>query len=210
MLTVLTPAASTTLTTVESARQFLALGAGTSNDVVLASLIRQASQVIADHCRRPFGLETVRESFICNQISGHGPLLARAPVVEILAARDGNGPIDLAGLAVDATTGRLRRLDARGFPVAWSCHWGNALSLDYRAGYVLWGDDGDSNLPPAVERACLLLVSTYFAMRGRDPGLKSETIEGIGAASYYVAGSADRLASPEAEQLLAPFVRYDA
>ena len=212
MLTVLTPAASAALTTVENARDFLALGSGTSNNVVLASLIRQASRVIADHCRRPFGLETVRESWICNQIRVNGPLLARAPVVEILAARDGNGPLDLAGLAVDSATGRLQRLDPQGFPAPWFWHWGSVLGVDYRAGYVLPGQDvgGMGMLPEPVERACLLLVGTYYSMRGRDPAVKSETVEGVGATSYYVAGASDRLVSPEAEQLLAPFVRFDS
>lgn len=210
MLQVITPAVSTKLTNVERTCQIM--GGLTASNSTISECIIQASRVIVEHCRRPFGLETVRETFICNQVRGDGPLLSRAPVVEILAVRDGSGTlIAPTGYAVDVRTGRLRCLDANGFPTPWWWHWGSGLSVDYRAGYILPGDDAEMwTIPEPVERACMLLVVSFLSVRDRDPTVKQDTVEGVGSRSFYVPGATDKLASPEAQQLLAPFIRYDA
>ncbi|MDH2313997.1 hypothetical protein [Methylobacterium brachiatum] len=209
MLTVITPATSTALASLERAATDLGVTAGSKRDRQIVRYIEQASRVIVDHCRRPFGLETVRETFIVNEIRGDGPLFGRGPVVEILAVRDGSGTlIAPSGYVVDHSTGRLRCLDANGFPQPWGWDWGSGLSVEYRAGYVLPTDDEDGNLPEPIERACVLLVATYLAAQGRDPTVKVDTVEGLGSRSFYVAGADDKLVTPEAQQLLAPFVRF--
>jgi hypothetical protein len=206
MLTVITPAASTRLTSVTRAREIL--GFSNQDDVAVQTLIGQASRIIVDHCRRPFAIETVRESFACNEIRNEGPILGRSPVVEILSVRNSWDLLSSGEYAHDPRTGRLRRLDPFGLPLPW---WGGGLTVEYRAGYVLPDDGADSSaatLPETVERACIMLVSTYLGLRNRNPSVKSETIEGIGSTSWWVPGTSDRLVSPEAEQLLADYVRF--
>lgn len=207
MLQVITPATSTKLTTVNRAREMLGLPSNVSSPTINL-LIPQASRVIVEHCRRTFGMETVRETFVCNQIRGDGPLLARSPVVEIVAVQDESGLLSPADYALDSATNRLRRLNAAGFPVPWWWAWGSGLSIDYRAGYTLPTADDEGDLPEPVERACQILVATYLNIRGRDPTVKTESIEGIGSATYWVPGSGNKLMSPEAEQLLVPYIRF--
>ena len=206
MLQVITPATSTALTTVTRARALLNFP--NSDDAAATVLIGQASRVVADHCRRVFPVETVREAFTCNESCGHGPILARSPVVEILSVSNGGAVLGATEYRVDPTTGRFQRLDADGSTLGW---WGGGVIVDYRAGYVLPKDDASSpavTLPESVERAAIMLLSTYLSMRSRDPTLKTESNEGVGSTSWWVPGAVDRLVSPEAEQLLAPYVRF--
>ncbi|TXN71728.1 hypothetical protein [Methylobacterium sp. WL6] len=208
MLIVTTPATSTALTTVARARAIL--GFATTDDAAALVLIGQASRAIVDYCRRPFAIETVRESFTCNDTRLDGPILGRGPVVEILSVRNSGDLIPPAEYAQDSRTGRLQRLDPYGSPLPW---WGGGLIADYRAGYVLPKDDAGApapTLPESVERACIMLLSSYLSLRGRDPTVKTENSEGVGSTSWWVPGTSDRLASPEAAQLLADYVRFDA
>ncbi|GEP09278.1 hypothetical protein [Methylobacterium gnaphalii] len=206
MLTVITPATSTALTTVTRARAVLDFPL--VDDGAASMLIAQASRVITDHCRQTFALETVRQVFGWDETRGDGPILARGPVVEILSVSSGGTVLPGSEYAVDTRTGRLRRLDADGTPLAW---WGGSLAIDYCAGYVLPSDsDGApaSTLPESIERAAILLLGSYLSQRGRDVSIKSDAVEGVGSTSYWVPGASDRLVSPEAEQLLADYRRF--
>jgi hypothetical protein len=206
MLTVTTPATYDDLTTIPRAR--LILGFGNADDTAVLTLIGQASRAIADYCRRVFPIETVRESFTCNESRGEGPILARSPVVEILSVRNGSDILGATEYRVDPSTGRFQRLDADGTPLPW---WGGGVIVEYRAGYVLPKDnvsDATFTLPDSVERACIMLVASYLSLRGRDPTVKTENSEGVGSTSWWVPGTGDRLISPEAQQLLANYVRF--
>ncbi|MDP4022341.1 hypothetical protein Q8W71_06880 [Methylobacterium sp. NEAU 140] len=206
MLTVITPAASTALTTLGRARAIL--GFANTDDAAATVLIGQASRAIAEHCRRVFALESVRETFTDEDLCGGGPILARSPVVEITSVRSGADLPAPADYRLDATTGRLWRLDASGHVLPW---WSGTLVVEYRAGFTLPTDASGApapTLPDTVERAAIVLLSTYLSLRKRDPTVKTDTVEGIGSTSWWVPGASDRLASPEAEQLLIPFIRY--
>lgn len=206
MLTIITPATTTDLTTVTRARAIL--GFPMADDAAADVLIGQASRAVAEHCRRPFGLETVRETFHDNDLCGEGPILARGPVVEILSVSSNGDVLAPSEYRLDARTGRLKRLDADGRVLPW---WGGSLTVEYRAGYVLPTDSAGASaitLPDTVERAAIMLLATYLSVRGRDPTVKSETNEGVGSSSWWQPGAGDCLASPEAAQLLANHVRF--
>jgi len=204
MLEVITRATSTALTTIERARQTLGCSPAVVDDPTLNRFISDASRVVADHCRRAFALEEVRETFIDSDLCAGGPILARSPVVEITSVLSNADVVLGTGYRLDATTGRLWRTDVDGHVMPW---WGGQLTVEYRAGYVLPDDDA-ANLPEPVERATIMLVGAYVSLRGRDPTVKSESNDGVGSTSWWVPGIGDKLISPEAEQLLVPYVRF--
>ncbi|UIN36285.1 hypothetical protein [Methylobacterium oryzae] len=205
MLTVITPGTSTALTTLARAKALL--GFGSADDAAATVLIGQASRVIAEHCRRPFGVASYRETFSDRDCGEDGPLLSRGPVVEVIAVRSIGVTFDPSEYRV-SEAGRLQRIEPDGRVVPW---WGSFLTVDYRAGYVLPQDGANApaqTLPDSVERAAIMIVATYLSLRGRDPTVKSESNDGLGQTSWWVPGAGDSLPSPEAEQLLVPFVRY--
>ena len=198
MLTVVTPANSTRLTTLERARALLSFPPG--QDALALRSIDVASAIVADWCRRPFARETVRETLpIC---PGDSILLARSPVTSFMSVVQGETTLDPAEYAYDAELGRLYRQDAAGYLFRW---WG-PLAITYVAGYTLPADSGTWTLPLPVERAAILLAGAALSTTERDPLVRTETVEGVGSTTWWVPG-ASGLPSPEAESLLQPYRR---
>lgn len=171
MLTVLTPAASHDLTTLEAVKAELEV-TGTLDDTVIAALIRQASATIARFCRRVFALETVRQVVTIygrlDQAAGAEFLfLDRTPVAEIVSITVDGIALAPADYELDAENGKLFRLSG-GYPVGW---WGCRTVIVYRAGYDLL-----PGLPHDIERAAVDLVKRYYYGRSRDPALRSEQV----------------------------------
>ncbi|WP_428031494.1 hypothetical protein [Ancylobacter sp.] len=194
MLTVVTPAESTALTTVERAKALVDFGS--LSDEAISLLIEHASAAVSDVCRRIFPLQTYRETFDCEDIRGAEFMLGRGPVIEISTVILGCTPLPPTGYQADGQW--LRR--------AGGCRlWGEAVDVTYKAGFNL-STDGSRTLPLPVERAVALEAAAYHASRDRDELLKSETVEDIGAFSYRVPGGDDRLTSPTAAQLLRPYI----
>ena len=204
MLTVITPATSHRLTTLERARALLGFGSG--DDAAVNVLVDQASRAVADYCRRPFGLETVRESFGALDRQ-RAVMLARSPVTAIASVtRDGVALLSSEYL-FDAEKGLLYPTDSYEF--SWWHPW---LVVDYTAGYLLPSDAEGTptpTLPEPVERAAILLVGACLSARSRDPLLKSQDISGVMSAAWWMPGAGDNLLSPEAERqrLLRPYRR---
>ncbi|MFC7051466.1 hypothetical protein ACFQI3_02060 [Hansschlegelia quercus] len=199
MLTVVTPAASNLLTTVERARSLLGLGADVGTATALGRHIATASRVIADYCRRPFGVETLKqwgEGDVLNGIA-----FARTPVRSIASVSIGNADLGPDEYAIDTASGSLLRIGEHDVVLCW---W-TAPTIIYDAGYQLPTDSDAGDLPEPVERAAIILAGTYLAGAGRDPLLKSEDIDGVASASWYVPGAADQVLVPEVAQLLAPY-----
>ncbi|GLK67012.1 hypothetical protein [Hansschlegelia plantiphila] len=198
MLTVVTPATSRRLTTVEHVRADLGLGAANPSGDVLTRMIDQASQAIVTFCRREFARETVREVF--RRPGSADILLERDPVISITSAAADGGLLD--PLAYEIERGELYRLqgDRR---IGWRFR---SLTIEYVAGYKLPGEEG-TDLPADVELAAIRLVGAALSTQGRDPLIKSEDVDGVSAITYWVPGSQSTLASPEAELLLKPYRR---
>lgn len=199
MLSVVTPATSARLTTVERARALLGFAAG--QDALALRSIDVASAVVVDWCRRPFALETVRETILWSD-SREGILLARGPVTAFVSVKQDGVDLASSEYTYDRELGRLYRQDAGGHVFRW---WGS-VAVEYSAGYTLPADTGTWTLPPPVERAAILIAGAAMSAAERDPLVKSETVEGVGATTWWVPG-ASGLPSPEAEGLLQPYRR---
>jgi hypothetical protein len=202
MLTVLVPATSSRLTTV--ARAKASLGFGAERDNLVERLIDQASATVADHCRRPFGTETVRQTWHRSGLVEVGLLLERLPVISFSTVMTEEVVLTPGGWMFDAKHGRLWRSDGAGHLISW---WGT-VTAEYVAGWTLPSDSGDGTLPPPIERAAILIVGAYLSSSDRDPLVKAEAIDGVGSMSWYVPGAGSGLPSPEAEQLLASYRRF--
>lgn len=193
MLTVVVQAASTNLTTTTAASNMLGIPEETDG---LGIAIAQASGMIADHCRRPFGLETVREIF---RWPRSGLLLARAPAISFVSVDEGGTVLTADDYELDGETL---------FRVSHSCRlpWVGPITVTYAAGYVLPGNSGTQTLPAPVERAAILVAGAILTSRTRDPMMRSENIDGVRSVSWWVPDGGS-LPSPEAETLLAPYRR---
>ncbi len=218
--TVLTAATEKRLTTVERARAMLGFAA--ADDIAVGMMLDQASSLIAQFCRRPFGEETLRERPSLLRDCG-GLVLSRDPVVEVISVKRGTDDVLApADYEVDAG-GKVLYLLQGGVRCPWS-NWcfdhncypdgrhGFGLTVEYRAGYTLPKDDqgADWTLPADVERAAIMAVSTMLSSKGRDPLLKSENVMGVGSFTYATPAAstpAGGLVNAEAQALLWPYVR---
>lgn len=198
MLTVIAPASSTELTTRERAMQMLGLPFDDLSSIDDA--IPLASQQVVDFCRRPFAAETVREVF--RSPSNAGVLLGRGPVTNVVSVTEGDTALTADDYEVDPQTGLLHRL-AGLYRVCWAY---GPLAAVYTAGFTLPSDSGAGTLPPAVERAAILIVGAIVSARERDPMMRSEEIPGVRTVSWWVRESGE-LPSAEAETLLGPYRR---
>lgn len=193
MLQVITPATSHDLTVLETARAELG-GAAGATDADILGLIGQASAACAAWCNRPtFAKETVRQTE------------RGAPPAGIILARDLNVQVQgvtVSGVALTsdeyaAEDGVLFRIGA-GMCFGWQ--WGLPVVIEYTAGFSLLAE-----LPHDIERACLATLRAWYFARGRDPGLRSMSSEGIGMTQFAPAAAGGL--PPEAAALLQPWRR---
>jgi hypothetical protein len=199
MLTIVTPAASTRLTTIEAARAQAGIGADVA-DATVEDWIDQASAAIVSSCRRPFARETVLDLL---RPRGAGPLiLSRSNLVAAPVLTVGGVTLTDDDVDVDLGAGLIWRLYGydRG---GWPC---GLVRVTYTAGWLLPGETG-RDLPADVEQACLILLAARNASQGRDPMLRSETIEGVGSSSWIATADMGSL-PPQAAGLLQPYIRY--
>ena len=207
MLTVVTPAASRKLTTLENLKAELGIPSS-AEDVRLGRLIGRASDIISGHCDRTFGRETVR-------LDVHGwscepGIRLRGGPLEVVSVAAGGTDLQPGDWQFDGEEARLYRLSgAAAQRILWP---GQATAITYRRGYVLPGDDGYEaagrfQLPGDVEQACITLVTSLRAGSRRDPMLRSESSEGLGAQSYIATADMGAL-PPQVVGLLERFVRY--
>lgn len=196
IVTVTTAADETKLTTLERVKLEIDITDGSLDDLLNAK-IDDATSDIAVRVRPSLKRETVTETFWHDQArvlyydsrGGNPLILSRFPAASITSVTLDDVLIDAAEYRLDAGTGLLYRLDASGYPSCWS--FGKAAVIVYAAGYLLPGQDG-RNLPPSLEAACIELVGSYWASRGRDPMLKSEENVGVARFDYWMAATALR------------------
>ena len=193
MLELLSSAATGDLTTLATAKRELAI-TDTAQDARIADLIREASDLVAQWCNRSgFGRETLRQTE------------RLASPLDVLVLRRDLGVVVTSvtedGLALSANEyergGVLLYRLREGIRVPWSAR---TVVLEYQAGFLL-----PDEAPPALERACLDLLAGLWHGQGRDPAVRNETTEGVGAVGYFE-HRADTL--PLAPDRLAALERY--
>ena len=197
MLEVLTPAQVSDLTTLDAVKAELSV-AGLSEDAWLQARIREASGIIADHCRTVFGTETLRETFRAdNRHSDVAPeelVLQRLPVASVTSiVEDGTTLATTDWERSGAILYRLR--DDERFP--W---FGRKTVVTYVAGYTLVTD-----LPVGVERACIVTVAGMYRTRGADRRVRSESVDGIGSTSFFDPDKGGGMLPSEAIEALRPY-----
>jgi Phage gp6-like head-tail connector protein len=188
MLSIVTAADTYDLTTLATVKAELGI-VDREEDEALASMIRQASGVIADHCNRVFALETVEETIRLNRRM-HELVLERFPVTEIASVIENGVTLTEDDYEADLAAGTLRRLrnDTRDW-------WTSKIVVTYSAGYSLL-----DAVPMGIERACITLVRQYRFGADRDPMLRASGLDNVGNSSYFNVTAL----SPEVTGLLEP------
>lgn len=164
---------------------------GSAQDLRLQALLEQASGFINEYCGRSFK----RDVYVDNVVAyGNGsPLQVKnTPVIAIIS-------IMLDGVVVPASSYQIddancgfiggnwidTAIIARGtMGVIYNGMRKKRYSVTYEAGYLL-PDDVNRNLPYAIEKACIELVRGAYIATGRDIGIKSESIDGVGSITYH-------------------------
>ena len=113
--------------------------------------------------------------------------LARWPNVALASIGEDGVTLAADDWELDAATGELWRLDGADRRVAWPAA---KIVVAYAAGYLLPGDP-QRDLPEDLERACLETVKARWFARLRDPLVKSEQVQGITSADYWVPSTGD-------------------
>ena len=191
---ILTPATSGALTTLAALKDEVQ-APDTSSDAYLMRRIIAASSGMAAYCGRVFGRETVRDTFRYDAAPlGPGDLLygsyrlrtARPLELsrDMLASVD--GVADRTGALLDPSTwyadlaaGLVYRVSA-GRNIVWQDY---PITVVFTSGWVLPGESAPT-LPQIVEDVCIDTAAADYYSRGRDPGLRDETVEGVGRIRY--------------------------
>jgi Phage gp6-like head-tail connector protein len=205
ILTVVIPAVSTDLTTLDAVKAELGIG-DTSRDTMLANFISAASVAAADLCDGTLVSETVSEQirsypFIDSSSLVNIPVyleLRRRPVTSIDSIVEDGVTLYLGtNYEADLTRGRLTRL-YNDLPVRW---WSRKLTIQYTAGYTFPG-----SLPPVISRAVIEIVKDMYSTNARDLSIRSEELQGVGKVEYF--SGANTGSFPQiALDLLSPYQR---
>ncbi len=191
---VVTPAASAAarrLTTAAKVQAVALDGAGTDTALIEA-LIDRASAAAASYCNlkrdasdspATFGRETCRATWRpVNAWRGCALILPwRVPITSISSVVEDGVTLDASAYAL-RNGGLLDRLADDGALIAWSSA---SIVVTFVAGWDLTSPDAT---PPDIEAAVIEQVKAMYLGRQRDPALRSEATEGVGSASYTVAG----------------------
>jgi hypothetical protein len=204
MHTVITPAPTIDLTTLDAAKTELRVS-GSAQDATILDLIRQASDAIADYCGQPFGRELVEQTEI--DMGGRSALVLErtlAPAIESVTA--GGSSLDASAWVLDGAILRFPGGHYGGHDGGHdgARYWGPVI-VRYSAGFELV-----AGLPYAVERACLITVAAWYGARGRDPLLRGETVEGVGSFTYATpaaAAAGDSMLPGDAEKAVRRYRR---
>lgn len=195
MLTVITPADNTRLTTIDAVRTRIGISE-TVDDEVIEALIDEASAAAVSSCRRVFAQETVRQLvFPCRapQI-----LIERTPATDLTVTEDGS--VLVAGTDYHHDTDKaalIRLFDGR--PTCWTAA---TVQLDYKGGYVLPGED-NRTLPAEIEGAVLLMIGACYSSQSRVvEAVKAEEVTGVGRTEFFSAAGSSSAAPGRAEEIL--------
>jgi uncharacterized phiE125 gp8 family phage protein len=213
---IVTPAKSELLTTLERVKAELQITTD-ANDEILDAKVAEASSDIQAALGKRLPREDVKETF-WHDDDGY-PLRAvyfgnpaqttlflnRTPVSAIASVAADDIVLDPSEYRLDPDAGLLDRLSTDGIPCVWCFR--KSVVVAYTGGFILPGQDG-RNLAYAIEGAVVALVSDYWASRGRDPTLRSESIPGVIDRQFWVGAVGDPgLLPPRVLASIAPFRR---
>jgi hypothetical protein len=197
---IVTPAESELLTTLERVKTELQMTTD-ANDEILEAKIAEASSDVQAAIGYRLPSEDVRETFWHDDV--FRPLLRaphfgnpaettlflkRTPVSKIVSVTVDDLALDPTEYRLDPEAGLLDRVTSDGYPRSW-CFCKSVLVV-YTGGFILPGQDG-RNLDYGIEGAVVALVSDYWASRGRDPTLRSESIPGVIDRQFWVGAVGD-------------------
>ncbi|WP_158671924.1 phage head-tail connector protein [Bradyrhizobium guangdongense] len=207
IVTVASPVSDTALTTLARVKIELDIAnSDTSSDAVLEEKIDEAS----DDIEAALGFRLVRESVVetfWHEQYDAAPeklILDRTPVASIASVVVDGVAVDTSAWRLDPGTGELFAL-CDGHPHVWI--FCKSIVVTYDGGWILPGAS-NRDLPKGIEGACVALVSSFWAAKGRDPTLRSEEIPDLISNTYWVGavGEAGEL-PPDIVARLAPYRR---
>jgi len=190
VLTVITPATSFDLTTVEAVKAEIAI----KNDALLATMITQASTAIADYCGMVLVQETVEETLRLDpglqQIA-----LRRRPVASVTNISEDGTALTADEYQIDKEAGLLLRLcNDRGI------FWPSGKTVvRYVAGYAAGA------IPAPLQRAAIELVKAWWAAKDVDPTVRDVEYSDGSSIAYQVNRPS---LPPIVADLLAPYVSF--
>lgn len=200
LVTVTDGAEATRLATVAALRTELGDEAAGLTDEALGALLDQASDQIARYCNRVFGRQTIAQTIRTDEAPTE-ILLAAVPVVSIASVVEDGTTLAASTYEVESTTGTLFRLiDDK--PAAWLAV---KTVVTFSAGWLL-PEQASADLPASISRAAVLLAASDVYGQGRDPWVKSETVEGMGSLSLVMPQAGAPWMPPAVTELLRPFV----
>lgn len=207
IVTVASPASDTALTTLARVKLELDIPSGTTtNDQVLQEKIEEAS----DDIEAALGFRLVRESAVETfwheqyDIAPEKLVLDRTPVASIASVVVDGVALDASAWRVDPATGELFAV-CNGYPHLWI--FCKSIVVTYDGGYIL-PLASNRNLPKGIEGACIDLVSSFWAAKGRDPTMRVIDVPGLMRTEFWVGavGEAGEL-PPSVVAKLAPYRR---
>ncbi len=208
IVTIAEPASETALTTLARVKLELNITSEDANrDEVLQDKIDEASDDIEASLGFRVARETAVETFWHEQYDAMPDklILDRTPVASIESVVVDGESYDPSRWRLDPGTGELFALDCAGWPCVW--FFFKSIVVTYAGGYIL-PDASDRNLPKGIEGACIDLVSSFWAAKGRDPALKSYEVPGVISKSFWVGSvGEDGELPPSVVMKLAPYRR---
>lgn len=200
ILTVVTPAVTHDLTTLETVKDELNV-TDTASDARYTRWIAEASGFIRFYCNRTFAAEGLSEQFrfvVESWIRDPARAcltLRRRPVSVIASITEDGTALAATDYEADLDRGSIWRLssDVR---VPWSAA---KVVVAYTAGYALL--DG---LPYGLETACLEIVKHRLFARERDPMVRQQSIPGELEQQWWVPGANEDGVPPTIRAMLDP------
>lgn len=227
ILTVVTPAVTHDLTTLETVKDELNV-TDTASDARYTRWIAEASGFVRSYCNRTFASETVSElwrpgtpawspdrnwsglyadynrSWNHADDRSHGALkLRRWPVTAIVSiSEDDAAALTTDDYEIDAEMGWVWRLSGQSAGVGGvrSGWYASKIVVTYTAGYALL--DG---LPYGIESACIEVVKHRQFARERDPMLRQQSIPGELEQQWWVPGANESGVPPTIRAMLDPW-----
>lgn len=178
MLTVVTPAESQNLASLDAVKAALGI-TGTAEDASLPPLISAASAAISTYCNRVFIEETVTEAFRTNR-RDLVFLLERYPVTEVASVLENGTAVLPDDRELDGPSGCMNRLNGNQI-ATWA--QGTVL-ITYSAGYAR------EKVPPDLVQATIMMVAQLRSQAGRDPMLRAEETTDVDRLEYFPATAA--------------------